>query len=211
MTVYEKKGGERTKPKVYFESSIVIGLDRGQTEPEEEAAVFRIIELWHEGRIDLVTSSVVLDEISRIPPEKSRSQTTIYRILKKIPRVEEQILRPPILLGSLSNLRRPGIPRLGSGKSTGPVVVKDGDFAYLETLLRDLPDASHVFQAFKNGIDYLVTRDVKTILVHAAEIEPRFGVRVLLPLALVTELEGEAAEPGNPTPTSASSHAERSG
>jgi hypothetical protein len=66
MTVHEKSGGMRQKPPTaYLETSIVSGFARGQMSDKEQAATVRLIELWHEGRVSLVTSSITRDEIDR--------------------------------------------------------------------------------------------------------------------------------------------------
>jgi hypothetical protein len=54
-----------------------------------------------------------------------------------------------------------------------------------------LPDARHVFQAARNGVDYFVTCDVKTLVKHAAAVYEIVGIRVRLPSQVLAELATE--------------------
>jgi hypothetical protein len=57
VTVYEKAGGEkRPPPEAYLDANLVSGLARGDRKPEELAALYKIIDLMHEGQVSLVTS-----------------------------------------------------------------------------------------------------------------------------------------------------------
>ena len=165
-------------PTAYFETSIVSGFARKQMSEQEQAATVRLFELWHEERVSLVTSSVTNDELDLVPPEHRPEHEAVYACLRKIPTVDEQTVWPRAV-------------KAGS-QVYPPAVVNDPDFGPLQELLRDRPDALHIFQALKNGVDYLVTRDEATILVHAAELEAHFGVRVVLPSALVAVLDRAA-------------------
>jgi hypothetical protein len=94
--------------------------------------------------------------------------------LTDIPVVEEELLVPRVV-------------RARSGPF-GPVSVTDSDLASLQAILPDQNDVRHLFQAMRNGVDYFVTADKRTILSRAAAIEQQFAIRVRLPSGLVAEL-----------------------
>jgi hypothetical protein len=78
MTTYEKTGslaagGSQASshhlPTAYLDTNLVSALARLHIHEDEVAALFALVDLMHEGRIALVTSSVTKEEIDRVPPE----------------------------------------------------------------------------------------------------------------------------------------------
>jgi predicted nucleic acid-binding protein len=159
--------------KAYLDNCLVGVLVKGEL-PEELAAIHELINLWHAGRIRLVTSPVTMEEIARVPEEHRAPHEAIYAFLEKVPTIDEDVLFPSIISAA------PG-PK-------GPVVVQDADLGWLDSILRDRDDARHLFQAFKNECSYFVTTDVRTILSRTPEIEGKFPIKLRRPSQLVAEL-----------------------
>jgi hypothetical protein len=76
MTEYEKTGGARLgahrqlPPGAYFDTNLVSGLARGQPKPTELDALYKMIDLKHEGRLALVKPvrlpSQLVDEVTPV-------------------------------------------------------------------------------------------------------------------------------------------------
>jgi hypothetical protein len=158
-------------PKAYLDNCLVGGLVQDDVDPAESDALYRLIDLSKEGRLALVTSSVVKQEIDRVPPEHRAPHRAVYAFLTELPTIEETELMPRALTP-------------GSGL-TGPLLLGHHDLGSLSSILPDWDDARHVFQAVQNGCAYFVTVDAKTILAHAPEVESAFPFRVLKPSQLV--------------------------
>jgi hypothetical protein len=165
-------------PTGYLDTNLVSGLvkeDLGTTELE----AFRdVLRLRKRGHIDFRTSSVTAEELNRIPPEVRNRHEDIYMLLDDIPLVAEQIPVPRIVQPV----------RAGRPMTITPAVLEEGMLTRLKAILPDENDARHIYQAVRNGIDYFVTRDERTIIRHAADIETVAGIKVRLPSQLLAEL-----------------------
>jgi predicted nucleic acid-binding protein len=160
----------------YLDTNLVSGLAKGDASADELAALYKVIELMHAGRVRLVTSPVTKEQIEKVPAEHRAPHTAIYVLLAKLPTVDEEVAMP-IIIKAPPNIY-------------GPAVVQDEDLGKLLEVLPDVDDARHLFQAIKNGSAYFVTLDKKTILAHSGAIEARFPtIRVLTPSQLVAALD----------------------
>jgi len=170
-----KSGGSRRRiPSAYLDTNLVSGI-RKQDLGAEQQALRRILGAHKQGTLALVTSHVTHEEIQALPPGSVReAHEDIYALLTDVPVVDEGLLMPRVV-------------RAGSGPF-GPVIVTDSDLASLRAILPDENDARHLFQAMRNGVDYFVTADKRTILSRATAIEQQFAIRVRLPSKLVAEL-----------------------
>jgi|SRR6266508_1199113 len=73
----------------------------------------------------------------------------------------------------------PGLILMGVGGSRR----QDRLFISLRSLLPNVEDAMHVFQAAKNGVGFLITADHRTLVRFSADIERLCGVIVRSPVA----------------------------
>jgi hypothetical protein len=161
-------------PKAYLDNCLVGGLVQDDLDSAESDALYALIELSKEGRIDLVTSSVTRQEIELVPLEHRAPHRAVYAFLIELPTIEESELVPRILTAA------PGLK--------GPLLLGHHDLGTLSRILPDWDDARHVFQAVQNGCAYLVTVDAKTILTHSDEVEAAFPILVMRPSELVAAL-----------------------
>ena len=171
MTTYEKTGGNL--PTAYLETSLVFGIASQDLE-EEQDALLRVLRASKQGSVRLFTSHVTNEEIQK--GNNTGLDEAIYALLRDVPAVEEQWLFP-----------RP-VTNRGGSRVVGPEVVPEADLEELRKLLPHEDDARHIFQAVRNGVDYFVTVDRKSILRYADELESRFGIRVVLPSKLIRDL-----------------------
>jgi hypothetical protein len=70
-------------------------------------------------------------------------------------------------------------------------------FISLRSLLPDVEDAMHVFQAAKNGVGFLITADHRTLIRFSADIERLCGVIVLSPVAFEQPMAQAMPSKGN--------------
>jgi predicted nucleic acid-binding protein len=175
MTTHEKSGDERTRPpRVYLDTNLVSGIRKQDLGPEQQA-LRRLLLAYKRGTVSLVTSHVTLEEIEKLPEGEVREgQQEIYALLNDVPPIREEFLFLPVVTS------RPG-PK-------GPLPMKEADLGKLEAIVPDQNDARHLFQAIRNGVEFFVTYDKKTILRHRSEIERAFAIRACLPSELVEEL-----------------------
>jgi hypothetical protein len=136
------------------------------------------------GEIMLCTSPVASEELARGPAQARARNEDIYLLLDDVPVADEQF-HIPVLLGSFTFG--------GGGFGGGGPIVQDAALAQLLEILPGEDDARHVFQAAKNGIDYFVTCDARTILKHAAAVQSAVGIAARLPSQVVAELTAAAA------------------
>jgi predicted nucleic acid-binding protein len=164
----------------YLDTNLIIGLveeDLGAELP----ALRELLRRRKAGEITLCTSHVASEELARGSQQASGRNEDIYLLLDDVPVVDEQF-RAPGVLGTVAF----GGGYLGGG---GGPIVQDAALAQLLKILPGEDDARHVFQAAKNGVDYFVTCDVRTLLKHAAAVQSAVGIAVRLPSQVVAELE----------------------
>jgi hypothetical protein len=135
------------KPTVYLDTCIVSGIAREDLASAEQDAVRGLLRLYKSSRLDLATSEVAQDEISRVPERFRSPHETIYLLLRDVPVARAEWTDSGLtLLG------------VGGGRREDPL------YTSLKELLPDALDAQHVFQAIRADADYFVTSDSKTIL-----------------------------------------------
>ena len=149
--------------RAYLDTCIVSGLAKGDLTPDDLAALLRILEVRKTGTVELFTSEVAREEISKIPPEHRTQHSIIYGLLADVPCANTHYRIPPFRPAPM--FRR-----------------KDELLVSLERLLPDAPDALHVFQAFKAGLPHLITVDRRTLLNHAATVFQLCNVQLVTPV-----------------------------
>ena len=162
-------------PTGYLDTNIVSGIRKEDLGTEQDA-LRQILHAHKRGVLRLVTSSVTQEEMQMLPSGVREAHEDIYALLFDVPNVaEESLFVPPIT-------------NRGGSRLMGPVVVTEADLGELRAILPDENDARHLFQSIRNGVDYFITADRKTILSRAAKIEAHFPISVRSPSQLVAEL-----------------------
>jgi hypothetical protein len=149
--------------RAYLDTCIVSSLAKCDLTPENESALLRILQARKAGTVELVTSEVVRTEISAIPEEFRIQHSIIYSLLADVPLAATDYRIPPFRPAPMFKRR-------------------DQLLVSLERLLPDAGDASHVFQAARNGVGYLITVDHRTMLKHAEAVSQLCGVRLVNPV-----------------------------
>jgi hypothetical protein len=161
----------------YLDTCIVSGLAKGDLSDVELDALVKILEARKRNRIDLVTSEVTKREIAQIPDKHRRLHQVVYILLDDVPAVAAH--------RTYSALMPMGV---GGGRRR-----QDPLMTQLKGLLPDVADAEHVFQAAKNGVEYFVTVDQRSIVRHAEAVRALCGVKVVTPTTLVQLVDGQAS------------------
>ncbi len=146
--------------RLYLDTNIVSALVRGDLSPRDQRALHDILGLADSSACTLAASTVVREELERIPPEFQREHLAQYELL--------------------AHLRGSAVTWMDEGS-----VVTNSVYAKLRTILPDEPDARHLFQASENAVEQFVTADYKTILRYASEIERVAGVHARSPSQFV--------------------------
>jgi predicted nucleic acid-binding protein len=163
--------------RAYLDTCVVSALAKGDAPGQEVAALQELLSAFQAGRVELTTSPLTLQELSRIPEKHRSPHVEIYNALEKIPQAPTYRITPPF--------RPTDFPH---GKAPHPLL------AYLSGILPDRPDAEHVFNALQGGIRWVITFDKATMLRYASDIEAKFGARIRWPSAFLSEA---IPEPGN--------------
>ncbi len=132
--------------KIYVDTCIISGLVKQDMPVKEAESLLEILKMNKEGKVQLVTSNLSLDEINKIPDNYRKTHEFFYYLLKEIP---------------LSNVS----PLQGLiGQGIIPFAREDPVFTKLKEILPDETDQHHLYQAIRNSCDYFMTLDKKTIL-----------------------------------------------
>lgn len=158
--------------KAYLDTCIVSGLAKEDQPKVEQAALLEILRLQKAGKIELVTSPLVKEEIDRIPEKDRTRHEIIYNLLADIPISKVSWTDSGLMLMGV-----------GGGTRVDPL------YSELRSILPDEFDAQHIFQAIKNGACYFVTTDSRTILRYTNMIHDKFGIRFIRPSELAKALE----------------------
>jgi hypothetical protein len=127
--------------------------------------------------IQLVTSELAHQEISRIPEQHRTRHEVIYNLLADIPVAQFKWIDSGLsLLG------------VGGGSRFDPLYLE------LKTILPDELDTQHVFQAIKSEADFFVTTDNRTILRHRKDLESRYAIQMVVPSELAGALSLHASK-----------------
>ena len=159
----------------YLDTCIVSGLAKKDLGSDELAALRLILQAWEKGNVSLVTSSVVQEEIEKIPKEHRIKHETIYNLLSQVPVARAFSTTPGRLL----------LLKVGGGSVRRPNPI----FAELHSLLPDEADAHHLYQAARNEVQYFLTTDARTILSYQSQIEDICGVKVMSPQNFLAVLD----------------------
>lgn len=149
--------------RAYLDTSIVSALAKSDGRPEDLIAIAELFSLHTQGRIELVCSAVVDDELARIPMNHRGPHLEQLTHFRSIPRV---------VVGGLTRLTTIGIPG-GNPRFR--------QMQRLTRILCDDEDRWHVFVASRNRIKYLVTVDARTLLSKAGEVLSATGVQLVRP------------------------------
>jgi hypothetical protein len=159
--------------KIYVDTCVVSGLAKtNDLCPPVIEALWRILDLHEAAQVHLLTSSVMKDEIAKIPEQYRTRHRALYTLFAKIPITATH--------RTDSGLTLMGV---GGGQRTDPL------FKALQGILPDEPDARHIFQAVKNKVDYFLTVDKRTILRHRVAVENCCGIKVFNPKEMVQVIE----------------------
>jgi predicted nucleic acid-binding protein len=125
--------------KAYLDNNVVSAIAKNDT-PTESDALRRLVGAYEEGKVDLVTSEVTLQEINAYQGGPASVQETFER-LKKVP-----IVRWDELIGIHSH---------GDERTwiSVPMIRNDPMYGSLLKLGVKTVDAQHVFVATKNACD----------------------------------------------------------
>jgi hypothetical protein len=168
-------GGLSGKPavrlKAYLDNNVVSAIARDDT-PAESAALDRILAAQDVGMIDLVTSELTLEEISRCAGPARRGIERTFRLLQKV-----AVVRWDELLGMHSD---------GDSRTwiSCPLIQNDPLYDALLKLGLGTVDAQHVFVAGKQRCAMFLTCD-GGVLARASGIQQLCGVAVQRPSVLV--------------------------
>jgi hypothetical protein len=153
--------------KAYLDSNVVSAIAKDDT-PAESGALDRLLVAHEQGKVELVTSELTLDEIKAYGgPRRSPVERT-FRLLEKVP-----IARWDELMG-MNNY---------GDKFTwisAPIIQNDPEYDSLLALGLETVDAKHVFVAAKQSCDAFLTCD-KIILRRARDITKLCSVVVQRP------------------------------
>jgi predicted nucleic acid-binding protein len=150
--------------KLYLDTCIVSGLIKEDLGKEEFSALDRILAAWQAHQVELCTSKVTLEELSKVPALYRREHNRIYKLIRLVPIAPEA--------RTDSGLSLMGV---GGGTRTDPL------FTNLKQLLDEV-DAKHVFQALKNHVETFLTVD-NGILKKNRELG-ELGITVMKPSQL---------------------------
>jgi predicted nucleic acid-binding protein len=164
----EEKGRTSGPHSAYLDTCVISGgLGRGDIHGQQEA-LRELLRLRKAGDIEIVTSHIALEEIQRSPQERRRLDEDLYALLNDVPAAAEHRTDGGLMLLGV-----------GGGQRPDPILIR------LREILSDENDARHLFQAIKNGIDFFVTVDERTILSKADALSSVFGIQVLKPAELL--------------------------
>jgi hypothetical protein len=134
-----------TLVKAYLDNNIVSAIVKKDT-PAEAVALCRLLATWKGGKVNLVTSELMLEEIKPYRGSSRPEMEEMFEILEKVP-----IVRWDELMG---------VNSYGDGRTWINTPMIQNDTIYGELLKSGVKldyDAQHVFVAFKNMCDAFLT------------------------------------------------------
>jgi predicted nucleic acid-binding protein len=140
--------------KVYLDNNIVSAIAKDD-EPAESDALDRLLKAMEEGKVDLVTSELTLQEIK--PYQGPKAVERIFRLLPKV-----KVVRWDELVGMHS---------YGDARTwlANPLINNYPEYGALLKLGLEVIDAQHVYVSGKQACDAFLTFD-KGVLRRAAGI-----------------------------------------
>jgi hypothetical protein len=169
--ILKEKWGRGGVVKAYLDNNVVSAIAKDDT-PAESDALDRLLAAYKDGKVDLVTSELTLEEIKPYQGQMRPAVERTFRLLEKVP-----IVRWDELMGINSH----------GDKSTWintPMIQNDPMYGTLLAQGVKNVDAQHVFVAAKNGCDAFLTCD-KGVLHRSAAIEELCNLAVQKPSGLV--------------------------
>ena len=160
-----------TRVKAYLDNNVVSSIVKDDIE-SQSVAISRLLEAREDGKVQLVTSELTLEEIKKVPTQYRPPLERTFRLLEKVPivRWEEFLFLRPI------SSVKPSI--------IGPVSRNELLYDEILKLGIEVIDARHLFVAAKQGCDAFLTCDNSPrtgILRRASEIHRLTGTVVQRP------------------------------
>jgi len=158
--------------KAYLDNNVVSAIARDD-HASESAAIDRLIEAYEDGRIELVTSELALDEINEYQGIQRPPVQWVFRLLRKVPivRWEDLVAMTP------PSSRRPLI--------ISSIFRNDPMYDSLLTLGLQPVDARHLFVAARQSCSAFLTCD-GGILDRGGKIHVLAGIRCQRPSEFVS-------------------------
>ena len=165
-------------PKAYLDNNVVCAIGNDDLKAESEA-FDTLLDLSGRGEVRLVTSQLSKEEMDRCSKQEyMKVPNRIFNLLKKDPFVQDHTL-----LGFHNQWDR-------TGGSSCPLIEDDPYSTELRRIGLDRTDAHHVMLAIRNGCDYFVTCDAKSILKYRATVEAQYpAIKLVKPSELVALLK----------------------
>lgn len=160
--------------RAYLDTCLVSALVKQDIGAAELEALERLIEMNRQGEVSLACSSVVEDELAKLPEHIAERHLRMLKRFQDLPKVR---------VGGVTRLGAAGIPTANPRRRL---------WERLRECLPDEPDAQHVFVAATNRFGFLVTVDRKTMLSRADAVRAACGVRLVSPTGMVAEVSGNA-------------------
>jgi predicted nucleic acid-binding protein len=158
--------------KAYLDNNVVSSIVKDDIESQSDA-LSRLLEAGDQGKVQLVTSEITLEEIKRVPLRHRPPLERTFRLLKKVPVVQwEELL---FITGD------------GSGNNW-PVIQSDLLYKNLLSLGLEVTDSKHLFVATKQSCEVFLTCDNSPrtgILRRAAELKTLCSLLVQRPSEFV--------------------------
>jgi predicted nucleic acid-binding protein len=170
--------------KAYLDNNVISAIAKNDTPPESDA-LKRLLNAYEEGKVDLVTSEVTLQEINAYQGPASIRET--FQRIKQVPIVRWDQLS--------------GVHSYGDERTwihawwwirtwiNAPTIHNDPVYVSLLDLGVEVVDAQHVFVATKNACDSFLTCD-RGILHRASDIKKLCGGPVVQKPSRFVEAEG---------------------
>ena len=152
-----------TPSEAYLGTSVISGYVKNDMKSTDLNAFEKIVQMSKSGEIVFCASTVVREEIEKIPEPYREKHVEMYETLN-------------IRKGSVTTWIDDEPLSTGYGQS-----VQDVDFVKLINILTHENDARHLFHAKKASITDIITADYKSILSKVKEIEYKCGLRVYSP------------------------------
>jgi predicted nucleic acid-binding protein len=142
--------------KAYLDNNVVSAIAKDDT-PAESGALDRLLVAYDQGKVELVTSELTLEEIKAYRGQRRSVVERAFRFLEKVP-----IVRWDEMVGMTS---------YGDEYTwiNAPMIQNDQEYDALLALGLETVDAKHVFVAAKQSCDVFLTCD-KAILRRASDI-----------------------------------------
>ena len=156
---------------LYLDTCVLSALVKGELSSDDSQAVVQIGQLVQSSDVTVWTSTVMKEELDRIPEPYRGRHLSAYQGIKTVTGhpttnwIDDDPASPTFNLPTVHPT-----------------------FAKVESLVPDRDDARHLFQASMNGVEDFVTIDQRTILSRAEPIKQKAGIRVWSPASYVRQL-----------------------